>query len=50
MYINDLPRILGNISLPVIFGDDVTNSDPINFQTNIKEVFGLLNNGSIEIY
>ena len=46
MYINDLPRILGNISIPVLFSDDITNSNPINFQTNIKEVFDHLNNGS----
>jgi hypothetical protein len=41
--INDLPRILGNICIPLLFVDDVTNSNPINFQTNIKEVFDHLN-------
>lgn len=43
IYINDLPRILGNISIPVLFADDITNSNPINFQTNNKEVFNHLN-------
>jgi hypothetical protein len=43
IYINDLPRILGNISIPVLFADDVTNSDPFNFQTNFEEVFDHLN-------
>jgi len=43
IYINDLPRILDNISIPVLFPDDITNSDPINFQTNIKDVSNHLN-------
>jgi len=43
IYINDLPRILGNISIPVLFAVDITNSNPINFQTNNKEVFSHLN-------
>jgi hypothetical protein len=38
-----LPRILGNISIPVLFADDITNSNRINFQTNNKEVFSHLN-------
>jgi hypothetical protein len=38
-----LPRILGNISILVLFADDVTNSNPINFQTNIKKAFDHLN-------
>jgi len=38
-----LSRILGNISIPVLFADDLTNSNPINFQTSFKEVFDHLN-------
>lgn len=43
IYINDLPRILSNSSIPLLFAVDITNSNPINFQTNIKEVFDHLN-------
>jgi hypothetical protein len=38
-----LPRILSNISIPVLFADDITNFNPINFQTNVKEVLKRLN-------
>jgi len=43
IYINDLPKILSNISIPVLFTDDlsiiVTGYSPTDFQTNIKEIF-----------
>jgi len=38
-----LSRILGNISIPVLFAVDITNSNPINCQTNFKEIFDHLN-------
>jgi hypothetical protein len=36
-----LPKILSNISIHVLFADvtSIPNSNPNNFQTNIKEVF-----------
>jgi len=47
IYINDSPKILSNISIPVLFTDYmsviITDSKPIDFQTNIKEVFEHLN-------
>ena len=48
IYVNNSPKILSNISLPVLFTDDmsviITDFSPIDFQTNIKEVFEHLNN------
>ena len=47
IYINDFSKILSNISIPFLFTDDmrvnITDPDSIEFQTNIKEVFGHLN-------
>jgi hypothetical protein len=46
IHINNLRKILSNISIPVLFTDDkciLTISNPINFQTNIKEVLKHLN-------
>jgi len=46
IYINNLSKVLSNISIPVLFADDksiVTISNPINFQTNINEVLEHLN-------
>jgi len=41
LYVNDLPKILSNISIHVLFADvtSMPNSNPNKFQTNIKEVF-----------
>jgi hypothetical protein len=41
MYVNDLPKILSNISIHALFADvaSTPNSNPNNFQTNIEEVF-----------
>jgi hypothetical protein len=45
--INDLPRILRNISIPVLFGHDtsiiVNSSNIIYVQTNITEEFKQIN-------
>ena len=42
-----MPKILSNISIPVLFTDDmsiiVTDYSVIDFQTNIKEIFELFN-------
>jgi hypothetical protein len=42
-----LSKILSNISIPVLFADRtsviITNYNPTDFQTNIKEVFEHLN-------
>ena len=40
IYVNDLPKILSNISIHVLFADvkSIPNSNPNNFQTYIKEV------------
>jgi hypothetical protein len=47
IHINDLPKILINNSIPVLFADDtsviITNSNPTYFQNDIKDVFEHLN-------
>ena len=37
IYINDLPRIVGNISIPFLFADDITNSNPIISKQTLKK-------------
>jgi hypothetical protein len=41
IYVNDLPKLVSNISIHVLFADvtSIPNSIPNNFQTSIKEVF-----------
>ena len=45
IYINDLPRTLNNISIPVLFADDtsviITDKNSMNFQNKINIVFKL---------
>jgi hypothetical protein len=47
VYINDLPSILQNNSIPILFADNtsglVTNSNPNDFSKDINEVFEYLN-------
>ena len=47
IYINDLPKILSNFSILAIFTDDmsiiISDSNSVDFQTNIKEGFEHLN-------
>jgi hypothetical protein len=47
IYINDLPKILINSSIPALFADDtsvtITNSNPTDFQKDIRELFEHLN-------
>jgi hypothetical protein len=45
-YINDLPQLINNKSIPVLFADDtsiiVTHSNPTDFNRDIKIVFECL--------
>jgi hypothetical protein len=48
--VNDLPRILGNISIPVLFVDDITNSNLLISKLIIKKCSIVKINGSVQIY
>ena len=47
LYINDLPKIINNESIPILFADDTsilfTNSNLINYNKDIHTVFELIN-------
>ena len=48
LYINDLPKIISDVSKPILFTDDtsiiITNSDPTDFKKNISNAFIKTNN------
>jgi hypothetical protein len=47
IYVNDLPKVINNESIPVLFADDtnilVTNHNPIDFVNDIHAVFKHIN-------
>jgi len=47
LYINNLHKIINNDPVPILFADDVsisvTNSNPIDFNINIYNVFAISN-------
>jgi hypothetical protein len=46
LYINDLPRVLNSISIPVLYADDtsviITNTNSMNFQNTINIILDKL--------
>jgi hypothetical protein len=47
LYINDLPRIISDLSKPVSFADDtsilISDKNPINFKIKIKKLINIIN-------
>jgi hypothetical protein len=47
LYINDLPKIISEISKPILFADDtsiiISDKDPINFKIKINKVSDMTN-------
>jgi hypothetical protein len=47
LYINDLPKIISELSKPILFADDtgiiISDTDPTNFKIKINKVFDITN-------
>jgi hypothetical protein len=47
LYINDLPKIISELSKPILFADDtsiiISNKDPTNFKIKLNKLFDTIN-------
>jgi hypothetical protein len=47
LYINDLPKIISELSKPILFADDtsiiISDKDPTNFKIKINKLFHMIN-------
>jgi hypothetical protein len=53
LYINDLPKIISDLSKPVLFADDtgifISDKDPTNCKIKINKLFNIINKWFIKI-